>query len=121
MKRVLILVALLLAIPAANASNFDFLHDTTPISDFTKEDSELFWNAIITALDTKKDGEKLAWKNDKSGNSGLVNPISSYKENETECRTVRIVNRTAKNISESKYEFCKRDGKWVAINLLELK
>lgn len=118
MKRAIVLIALLLAISAVNASNFNFLHDTTPISDFSKEDGDLFWNAVITALDTKKDGEKLAWKNDKTGSSGLVNPLSSYKEDQTECRTLRIVNRTVKNIAESKYKFCKRDGKWVAINII---
>jgi len=100
------------------ASNLNFLHNVTPVSDFTKEDSDLFWNAIVTALDNKKDGEKLAWKNDKSGNSGLVNPLKSYQEADTQCRDLRIVNRSKKNIAESKYKFCKQDGKWVATSLL---
>lgn len=103
----------------AGAASPNFLHDVTPISDFTKEDSELFWNAVTTALDDKKDGEKLAWQNEKSGNSGLVNPLKTYQEADTQCRDLRIVNRSKKHIAESKYKFCKRDDKWVAINIIE--
>ena len=101
------------------AASPNFLHNVTPISDFTKEDSELFWNSVIDALDNKKDGEKLAWQNEKTGNSGLVNPLSTYQEDNTQCRDLRILNRSKKNIAESKYKFCKRDGKWVAINIIQ--
>lgn len=101
------------------AASPNFLHNVTPISDFTKEDSELFWNSVIDALDNKKDGEKLAWQNEKSGNSGLVNPLTTYQEDNTQCRDLRILNRSKKNIAESKYKFCKRNGKWVAINIIQ--
>ena len=119
MRSIIIGMAILFQIPIIYAANLDFLHDVTPISNFTKEDSEMFWNAITNALDSKKDGEKLAWKNDKSGNSGLVNPLSSYLDGDTPCRDLRIINRSQKHIAESKYKFCKRDGKWVAIDLLK--
>ncbi len=102
-----------------SAASPNFLHDVTPISDFTKEDTELFWNAITNALDTKKDGEKLAWQNDKTGNSGLVNPLNTYQEENSQCRDLRIVNRSKKHIAESKYKFCNRDGSWVAIDLIK--
>ena len=101
------------------AASPNFLHNVTPISDFTKEDSELFWNSVIDALDNKKDGEKLAWQNEKTGNSGLVNPLNTYQEDDSQCRDLRILNRSKKNIAESKYKFCKHDGKWVAINIIQ--
>ena len=114
-----IAITLFLYIPVLHAANPDFLYDVTPISDFTKEDGEMFWNAVISALDTKKDGEKLAWKNDKTGSSGLVNPLSTYQDGDSRCRNLRIINRSKNHIAESRYKFCQRDGKWVAVNIIE--
>ena len=114
--RLIFTASLLLFTSLTVASNLNFLHDITPISDFTKEDSKQFWDTVNTALDTKKDGEKVAWKNQKSGNSGLVNPLTSYEEDKTACRDVRIINRSKKNIAESMYKFCKKDGKWIVIH-----
>ena len=119
MKQTIIFMSIFLLTPLLYAASPNFLHDVTPISDFTKEDSELFWNAVTEALDSKEDGEKLAWKNEKSGNSGLVNPLSTYQEAESQCRNLRIVNRSKKHIAESKYKFCKQNGKWVAIDILK--
>jgi len=113
-----IAIALFLYMPALYAANPGFMHDVAPISDFNKEDGEMFWNAVYRALDSKNDGEKLAWKNDKTGNSGLVNPLSTYQDGDIQCRDLRIINRSTKSISESKYKFCKRDGKWIAIEMI---
>lgn len=114
MKAVVLLGFML--IPAAYASNFTFL-ETAPIAEFTPADTAMFENAIDTALNEKKDGEKLAWKNEKTGVSGLVNPLSTYEKNGTTCRKLRIVNRAKNKIAESVYKFCKKDGEWVAIRL----
>ena len=117
MHRVIAL-ALFFYLPALYAASPKFMYDVAPISDFTQEDGEMFWNAVISALDEKKDGEKLAWKNDKTGNSGLVNPLSTYQDGDNQCRNVRIINRSEKYIAESKYKFCKQKGKWVAIEMI---
>lgn len=98
-----------------SGSNFNFLHQVTPISDFNKEDLEMFRAALRKALDEKKDGEKLAWKNDKTGSSGLVSPIQTLED---KCRNTRIVNRSKNNIAESRFRFCKKDGKWLAVEML---
>jgi len=97
------------------ASNLSFLHDSTPISDFNKEDVKLMEEAIEKALNEKKDGEKLAWINEKTKHSGLVNPLSSFSENATECRRVRIVNKSKNWIGENEFKYCKQDGTWVLI------
>jgi surface antigen len=119
MHKVLLFLSAMLLTSILHAASPGFLHDVSPISDFTPEDSTLFWDAITNALDTKKDGEKLAWQNEKSGNSGLVNPLNSYEESGNTCRDLRIVNRSKKHIAESKYKFCKQDGKWVAITMIK--
>jgi len=84
-----------------------------PIASFTSEDTAMMENTIFKALDTLKDGEKLAWKNDKTGNSGLVNPIKSYQNDNQPCRTVRVINRSKQSISETTYDFClSPDKEW---------
>ena len=119
MRQLGLSVVLILYSSMLFAANPRFLHDITPISDFTPEDSELFWNAVTNALDNVKDGEKLAWQNEKSGNSGLVNPLSTYQEADTQCRDLRIVNRSKTHSAESKYKFCNTDGKWVASDIIK--
>ena len=119
MKRISLLAGLLLSAAVCHASNYNFLKDAAPIADFTKEDMALFKQTIQEALNDKKDGEKQAWKNDKTGNAGLVNPLMTLDKKDGECRHVRIMNRSKKNIAESKFKFCKQDGKWVAVEMLE--
>jgi len=109
----LFLVPVLLGLCTVSlASNFSFLK-YSPITSFTSEDTAMMENAVFKALNTLKDGEKLAWKNDQTGNSGLVNPIKSYENNSKSCRTVRLINRSKKSINESKYDFCQSaDKEW---------
>lgn len=118
MFRILIVLFTLLKLSIVFASNLSFL-DSAPISDFTPADTKMFEDAIQTALNDKKDGEKLAWKNEKTGVSGLLNPLSSFKENDTQCRNLRIVNRSKNKIAQSKFKFCKKNDKWVAIELIK--
>lgn len=119
MKSIVLTVSLLVLSPQLFASNFSFLRNSAPIASFTEEDTTLFWNTLDKALDTLKDGEKLAWENSKSGNSGLVNPLKTYKQDSQLCRDVRIINRSKENISETKYQFCKDNDKWVIKHLLD--
>lgn len=118
MKRTGLLVGFIFIASMGHASNYNFLKDAAPIADFNKADIEMLKQTIQEALDTKKDGEKLAWKNEKTGNAGLVNPLQTLDKENGECRHVRIVNRSKKNIAESKFKFCKQDGNWTAIELL---
>ncbi|MGD8785400.1 MAG: RT0821/Lpp0805 family surface protein [Thioalkalispiraceae bacterium] len=119
MPRTIVFLVLFLFASVVHASNFNFLHEAAPIADFNDEDMQMFKDTIQQALNEKRDGEKLAWKNTKTGNSGLVNPLLTLDENiGEECRHVRIVNKSKKNIAESKFKFCKRDGSWVAIDML---
>ncbi|MGD8926106.1 MAG: hypothetical protein PVG20_04615 [Thioalkalispiraceae bacterium] len=119
MFRVLCIFLMFFMVSVVSASNFNFLHESAPIADFNKDDIKMFNEAIQQALNEKKDGEKLAWKNEKTDNSGLVNPLSTYITDKSECRTVRIVNKSKKNIAESKYKFCKQDDKWVAVEIIK--
>lgn len=116
MLRAFIIFTALFIVSPVYASNFNFLHQATPISDFNEQDLEMFKQALRTALNEKKDGERLAWKNEKTGSSGLVNPLLTLED---KCRNARIINKSKNNIAESRYKFCKKDGKWLAVEILE--
>lgn len=97
---------------SADARLYSFLKNS-PIESFTEVDTTMMMDNVYKALDTKKDGEKLAWQNEKTGNSGLANPLSTYKQDGLLCRKLRIINRSKKQIVESKYDLCKvEDGLW---------
>ncbi len=104
---------LLLSVPTVFASNLGFLHQAAPIADFNSEDVKIMEDTIQTALNEKKDGEKLAWKNDKTNHSGLINPLSSFIKDEMKCREVRIVNKSQKRIAQNNFKYCKQDDQWV--------
>ena len=110
MRRILLALLLSSLFSVSLASNWGFLKDA-PIVSFNSKDTTLMEKTIFKALDTIKDGDKLAWKNDKTGNSGLANPINSYKVNGKSCRTIRIINRSKKNIAESQHNFCQAEDK----------
>lgn len=116
LRTILFAVPLFLAF-SVFASNFNFLHEAAPISDFNKEDMALFKAAIQQALNEESDGEKLAWKNEKTGNTGLVNLVLTLDNGD--CRNARIIKKSKKNIAESRFKFCKTNGKWIAVEMLE--
>ncbi|MFV2061328.1 MAG: RT0821/Lpp0805 family surface protein [Gammaproteobacteria bacterium] len=89
----------------ANAGVFYYLRDL-PISSFTDDDMRLLRDTAYQALEELKDGEKKAWNNEKSGNSGLLNPLKTYQKDGRLCRTLRVINRSQKKIAELKLEVC---------------
>jgi hypothetical protein len=100
----------------AQASNFDFLDKTAPIRAFTKEDVAMMQDAINKALDGTKDGDKLAWKNDETGNAGLIQPLRTHEAGGQLCREVRIVTRSKDQVSQSRWTFCKIGDNWQMSN-----
>ena len=112
MRRFALFILLSTISLTALASNLNFLKDS-PISSFDNTDTKLMTKTMYEALNTLKDGDKLAWKNDKTGNSGLSSPTKSYEEHGKTCRSLRMVNRSKKAVSESVHEFCKgTNNKW---------
>jgi surface antigen len=119
MQRSIFFFSILLAASAAVASNFNFLHQAAPIAEFNKEDMDMFRATLRKALDEVKDGEKLAWQNEKTGSSGLVNPLKTLESENGACRNARIINKSRRKITENRFKFCKKDGKWLAVEILE--
>jgi len=89
----------------ATASGFLFLKNS-PIASFGKDDLALMKDSIYKALEQTKDGEQLAWENTKTGRSGVVNPLKTFKHKGMKCRTIEVVNRSKKDTSKSQFDFC---------------
>ncbi len=103
---------------AANAGVFYYLRDL-PISSFTDEDMSLMRDTAYYSLEKLKDGEKKAWMNDKTGHSGLLNPLQTYKNDQRVCRILRIINRSKKQIAEFKFEVCEtEDDSWKIMKII---
>lgn len=95
------------------ASNLNFLNESSPAYHFSDEDFKILMTSIQKALNEKKDGEKLRWKNEKNGHAGLVNPLDTTVENKLKCRNTRFINRANKKIAKTVFKFCKQpDGVW---------
>lgn len=111
--KIIFTILLLSTSQALIASNLNFLNESAPVYHFTDEDFNILMATIQKALNEKKDGEKLAWKNEKTGHAGLVNPLDTTIENNLKCRKTRLINRANKKIAKTVYKFCKQpDGVW---------
>jgi len=85
------------------AHNLSFLNDT-PLTYMKKEDRQALNSAAQVALNTKQDGESLAWSNAGTGNpvsiKGTVTPRDTTKQGDVTCRHVTLV-ANAKGQSQS--------------------
>ena len=80
MIRAIITVTTFLFACSALASNFNFLHEAAPMSDFNKEDMELFKATIQTALNEKKDGENKIGQKREGNDQEETSEIDQAKE-----------------------------------------
>ncbi|WP_233885679.1 hypothetical protein [Paraburkholderia flagellata] len=84
--------ALLFSLHTASAANLEFLHDT-PLSYLTQKDIDSVKRAVITALNSKSDGESSEWTNDGLGNSVKIDAtLTPHDTSKTGNRTCRLVN-----------------------------
>lgn len=112
-RKLIITFLLLSTFQVIAAPNLGFLNESSPAFHFNEVDFDILVKTVQKALNEKKDGEKLAWENKKTGHAGLVNPLNTTIEKGVSCRMLRIVNRAGKRISQTQYKFCKQpDGIW---------
>ena len=85
--------------------------------ELTGRDLELTQQAVLVLLDQGVKGDSQEWKNEDSGNHGVVSIVNAYKEGEyaeLECRKLKFVFYEAdKLLTEADRAFCKNEnGKW---------
>lgn len=100
----------------AAALNLDLDLNMTQQSALT-ELSDNDWKILKTkareVLKTSIDGENNVWKNDESGNSGVIKVLRTTIENDNPCRVTQFIN-TANNITSTTVVMlcATEDGKW---------
>ncbi len=90
----------------------------TSVSSFTSEDWSYLNEIAIDALDNETDGTPVSWVFKKTGNSGVVIPLSTAEINGSTCRETAfsIINRSGQTF-DGKYMLCKQEsGDWKLIN-----
>lgn len=90
----------------------------TSVSSFTTEDWSYLHEIAIDALDNEADGTPVSWFFKKTGNSGVVIPLSTAEINGLTCRETAfsIINRSGQTF-DGKYMLCQQEsGDWKLIN-----
>jgi len=113
MKLCAAFAALGVVICSAHAAGENAALKDTPVSRFTAEDYALMKQRVDEALQATKEGEKLEWRNDKTGASGSVIPMDRLTWNGMSCRRLQIVNVYGSTTGKGVYKFCqKTPGVW---------
>jgi surface antigen len=93
-------------------------YSQTSVSSFTTEDWSYLHEVAIDALDNESDGSHVSWVYRKTGNSGVVIPLSTAEINGLTCRETAfsIINRSGQTF-DGKYTLCKQEsGDWKLID-----
>jgi len=86
----------------------------TSVSSFTTADWSYLNKIAVGALNDESDGTPVSWVYRKTGNSGVVIPLSSIEINGLPCRetSFSIINRSGQTF-DGKYTLCKqKSGEW---------
>jgi len=118
-KTALMVIFAVILVPSMPALGLNplFLYDDA-IRYFDKKDWKLVDETAVAALNGNPDGETSKWINPKSGNSGSITPIKTYKNKQGQiCRKTKMFNRTKKKKSEYTFLVCKQpDNDWKIVN-----
>jgi len=98
---------------AAHSAGENAAMKDTPASKFTADDFALMNQRVKQALDAPNEGEKLEWRNEKTGASGSVTPMNRLTWNGMSCRRLQIANKAGAASGQGIYKFCqKTPGAW---------
>lgn len=109
-------LACLFSIPATQAANLGFLHDS-PLSYFDDEDKRLLREAALKVLESKSSRTKESWTNPATGHSGRVEGRGAFTaQGGLACRRVRVSNRAQGMDGQATYTVCKDPEKGWMLN-----
>jgi surface antigen len=84
-----------------------------PATKFNEADYALMMARVNEALRADKEGEVLAWKNEKTPASGSVTPLNRLEWQGLQCRRLQIYNAYGDLKAQGNYKFCEKPpGKW---------
>lgn len=113
MRSLVTVVALAALLGPAHAAGEGAALKGSVASKFRAGDLALMRASVGQALKADKDGDTLAWKNDKSAASGAVTPLDRHRWQGMDCRRLRIVNTHGRLSEQGVYRFCEKPaGRW---------
>lgn len=108
----LALVLFVMSTPAMSA-NWHYLKDNGPVTSLSEKDFDIFQQAARNSLNNKDDGATVSWKNPETGSHGTFTPLSTYKEDGTTCRSIKMISHAKGRIGKGFFNFCRqRDNTW---------
>jgi len=83
------------------------------LTELSDNDWKILKTKAREVLKTSFDGENNVWKNDETGNSGVIQILSTITENDRFCRNTQFIN-TANNVTSTTVVMlcATEDGKW---------
>ena len=84
-----------------------------PLTYMTKEDMQIYRDALEAALESGKDGAVSRWENPPTKASGSIKPVRSFKLGDRDCRDVYTDSYAQGRREKGTHAFCKGgDGIW---------
>lgn len=89
------------------------LTEQSALTELSDSDWQILKTKAREVLKTSFDGENSVWKNDETGNSGVIQVLSTHTENDSFCRNTQFIN-TANNVTSTTVVMlcATEDGKW---------
>lgn len=92
--------------------NYAFL-DQSAIGKCAERDGRVFTSTLLGALDHATDGSIVQWRNGKTGSHGSIQVLKD-PDGPSDCRLTRIASTHKSVKGQELYQFCKKNGKWIA-------
>jgi hypothetical protein len=92
--------------------NYSFL-DQSALGKCAERDGRVFTSTLLRALNHAEDGSTVEWRNGTTGSYGMIQVLKDT-DNVSDCRLARIATTHKSVNGHELYQFCRKNGKWVA-------
>jgi surface antigen len=92
--------------------NYAFLAQSA-LGKCAERDGRVFTSTLLRALDHSSDGSTVEWRNTQTGSHGRIEVLKD-PDGTPDCRLARIATDDKTVKGQELYQFCKKNGKWLA-------
>jgi surface antigen len=92
--------------------NYAFLAQSA-LGKCAERDGRVFTSTLLRALDHSADGSTVEWRNTQTGSHGRIQVLKD-PDGTPDCRLARIATDDKTVKGQELYQFCKKNGKWLA-------
>jgi len=104
----------------ASAQNLYRTLKGTPAESFTEEDSRLFREASLKALNETSVGETVSWRNPKTQSHGELKVVKDFTWKQNACRQIQVSSEAKGRRATNAVDLCKVSDKWRLVSPTEL-